>query len=42
MRQSAEEFNCDYTLKIDILMAFTTVQELKVLGATKLGFTSGK
>jgi hypothetical protein len=42
MRQSPEEFYCDYTLKIDIHMLFATVQELKGLGTMKISLTSGK
>jgi len=40
MRQSPEGFNCDYTIKADILMLFTTAQELKVLGTLKIGDNS--
>jgi len=33
--QSSEGFNCDYAIKLDILIFFTTVQQLKVLETLK-------
>jgi hypothetical protein len=42
MRRGPEEFNSDHTLKTDILMLFTTAQELEGLGNMKIGVDSGK